>query len=61
MSANILNEKQKKYYLMFIFENGEIIIFLEQRRTDRNVLCFQGESYTWGRFTDPGPVTVRSS
>lgn len=25
MSANILNDKQKKYYLM-IFENGEIII-----------------------------------
>ena len=26
MSANILNEKQKKYYLMIHFENGEIII-----------------------------------
>lgn len=25
MSANILNEKQKKYYLMIHFENGEII------------------------------------
>lgn len=24
MSANILNEKQKKYYLMIHFENGEI-------------------------------------